>query len=484
MSDTARKAFRNTALLVAFEIANPLMSLFLIGTLTRRLGAEGLGGYNLLLNFFFVVHAFTSLGLNPLITREVSRDRSAAGRFLCTSASFGLLVAAVAALVLVATIHAAGYGGDVRSAAWLVGGSLLPSIVILYSESILIAYEKIQFIVWLALGENLGKVLVGLWLLHRGYGVMALIASFTVFRYLNLAFNLLVFHRQVAPLKWTYDPGVARELVRSAPVFGTILVVATLRMRVDVFLLSKMANLAAIGYYTAASRLYEIAAVVPKSLYTSIYPVFSRLFKGSPDSFRKANSLSIRYIMVALLPVAAGTHGLAEPLVRLLFGWDFGPAAPALKIVIWSLVPYGLGRVLVSRLFASDRQHIDLKVNVIALAANVALNLVLIPRYGFLGCAWGTLLSTCLFLVCQCYFLRDEILPVLHQAEILKPALAAAAILLWLRLTPALPLPMRIAGGAAVYGALLFLLQAVRMSELRLMLPERFVALLPEERKP
>ena len=30
MSDTARKAFRNTALLVAFEVANPLMSLFLL----------------------------------------------------------------------------------------------------------------------------------------------------------------------------------------------------------------------------------------------------------------------------------------------------------------------------------------------------------------------------------------------------------------------------------------------------------------------
>jgi len=244
-----------------------------------------------------------------------------------------------------------------------------------------------------------------------------------------------------------------------------------------------MASLAAVGYYTTGYRLFSIAQVVPKSFNTSIYPVFSKLFQRSPESFKKANSLSIRYILVVLLPIAAGVCGLAEPLVRLLFGREFAPAAGVLRVVIWTLVPYGIVRVLASSLFASNRQIIDLKVNLLGLAMNLGLNLVLIPRFGIMGCAWATMLSIWLFLGFQCYFLRDEIFPVLRQAEILRPATAAAGILIWLHFTPRLTLPVRILGGALIYGVFLVALRVVRMNELRAILPERFVALLPDERE-
>ncbi len=481
MSSTARRALRNTILLVTFEVANPLLSLLLVGTMTRRLGAEGTGAYNLLVTFFFVATSFTSLGLNSLITREVSRDRATATRYLASSSSLGLLVSLVVAAGLVVAIALAGYGPEVESGGWLVALALLPSIVILYSEAVFIAFEKVQYIVLLALVENVGKVAVGLWMLHRGMGVVPLIASFALFRFLTLALNLILFHRQIAPLSWSYDGRVAMDLLRNIPIFGTIFVVAALYLRADVFMLSKMATLAAVGYYTTGYRLFSIAQVVPKSFNTSIYPVFSKLFSHSPESFQRANSLSIRYILVVLLPMAVGIQGLAEPLVRLLFGEDFYPAAAVLKVVIWTLVPYGIVRVLASGLFASNRQVIDLKVNVMSLVTNVILNLVLIPRFGMMGCAWATLLSMWFFLTYQCYFLRHEIVPVLRRAEILRPALAASGILAWLRLTPLSPLPVRIAGSAAVYIALLVMLQVVRLSELRAVLPERFVGLLPEE---
>ena len=484
MISTARSTLRNTALLVAFEVANPLLSLLLVGTMARRLGPEGTGTYNLLLSFFFVAHSMTSLGLNSLITREVSRDRDSARRFLASSASLGLLVSLAVAVGVVAAVHFAGYSREVERGGWLVASSLLPSIVILYSESIFIAFEKVQYIVALAMLENVARVAVGLWLLHHGFGVVPLIASFAGFRFLTLFLNLAAFHYQIGPLSWGWDGRVVRELAKNIPVFGTIFVVATLYWRADVFMLSKLASMAAVGYYTTGYRLFAISQVVPKSFNTSIYPVFSKLFHDSRESFQKANSLSIRYILVVLLPMAAGIYGLADPLVRLLFGREFAPAAQVLEVVIWTLVPYGIVRVLASGLFASNRQVIDLKVNLLGLITNIVLNLALIPRYGIVGCAWATMLSIWLFLAYQCFFLRREILPVLRQAEILRPALAAAGILIWLHWTPHLPLVARIGGGALVYCLLLVALQVVKLKDLKAVMPERFVGLLPEEHEP
>lgn len=481
MRHMARKTIKNTVLLTLFEIANPFISLLLIGTMSRNLGAGALGAYNLLLTFFFVAHSFTSLGLNSLITREVSRDPGRAGRFLGTSAILGGACSLLVGLGIVGAIRLAGYDADVQQSGWLVAACLLPSIVILSVESILIAYEKIEFIVYLALIENVGRTLVGLWLIHRGYGVTALMASFTLFRVLTLALNLLVFRRQIGPLEWTIDPAILRDLLKGIPVFGGILVASTLYWKADVFLLSKMVTLEAVGYYTAAYRLFAITQVLPKSFNTSIYPVFSRLFLQSQESYRKANSLAIRYILVVLLPVSAGISGLAEPIVRLLFGRDFGSAVPVLKVVIWTLVPYGVVRVFASAMFASNRQHLDLKVNLLGLAANLGLNCVLIPRMGILGCAWATLLSICLFLLIQCVYLRREILPQLRQAEIARPAAATLAILAWLAATPSLHLALRVAGGAALYGGILAWLQVIRLNELKLVLPERVLALFTRE---
>ena len=84
--------------------------------------------------------------------------------------------------------------------------------------------------------ENMAKVAIGLWLLHSGFGVASLIASFTALRFLTLGLNLTVFHWQIAPLRWSYDSAVTSSLIRSIPVFGTILIIATLYARADVLL--------------------------------------------------------------------------------------------------------------------------------------------------------------------------------------------------------------------------------------------------------
>ena len=479
MSLPARRTLKNTLLLIGFEVANPLLSLLLIGVMSRRLGPEGLGAYNLLLTFFFVAHSFTSLGLNSLITREVSRKTEATGGYLCTSAALGLMMSMISAAGLIVTVHLAHYSEEIEKGSLFIGLSLLPSIVILYSESIFIAYEKVQYIVYLALLENAARVVTGLWLLRNGFGVVALIGSFALFRYVALAFNLSIFHRQIGHLAFRFDEEVARYLLRNVPVFGTIFIAASLYSRADVFLLSKLTTLAAVGYYTAAYRLFAISQVVPKSLNTSIYPIFAKRFVESPRSFQKANSVAIRYLMVVIVPVAAGVCALAEPVVRALFGAEFGPAVSVLRIVIWTLVPYGIVRVCASGLFASDRQLIDLKVNLMALASNLILNIVLIPRYGGVGCAWATLLSMLLFLAFQVLFLGSEIVSVLREAEVHRALVAAAAMWGWLWLSSSLGIGVRVVGGGVVYVAFLFLLRVVRLGELRAMLPARLVGLRP-----
>ena len=484
MSTTGRKAFRNTVLLSVFEVVNPLLSLALVGTITRRLGAEGLGSYNLVLSFFFIAHAFTSLGLSPLVTREIARQRSSAGRVFATASILGLPVSLLIGGGLFAAVRMGGYSPEIGYAALLASVALVPSIVYLHAESMFIAMERVDVMVVVAVLENVLRVVAGLLLLLNGFGVVALVGSFAGCRVLATIGMLAYIHRTCRPIRWELDRDVLRELIRSIPVFGGILLTSTLYQSVDVLLLSRLGNIEAVGFYTAAYRLMTIAMVVPKSFNTTIYPVLSRLFRESSQTFNRANSLSLRYLLLLLLPVAVSIDGTADALVPLLFGHSMAPAAGALRILIWTLVPYGIARVLASLLVASDRQRFDLAVNGIGLVTNVGLNIVLIPRYGFIGCSWANLLSMLVFLGTQCYFLRREILGVIKDAAILRPLLVTGVLWGWFQITAPLNLAIRLAGGAALFGLAAILLRAVPLSELRMVLPARLASVLPQDRQP
>ena len=239
-----------------------------------------------------------------------------------------------------------------------------------------------------------------------------------------------------------------------------------------------------VGYYSAAYRLMIIAMVIPKSFNTTIYPVLSRLFKQSSQTFKKANSLSLRYLLLLLLPVAVAVDGTADGMVPLLLGRQMQPAAAALRILIWTLVPYGIARVLASLLVASNRQQLDLMVNGIGLLANVVLNLLLIPWRGFIGCAWANLISMFVFLAMQCYFLRREILGVIKDAYIGRPILLSGLLWGWFYFKGPVNLAIRLVGGGLLYSLLIICFRVVPLHELRMVLPPRLASLLPQERQP
>jgi O-antigen/teichoic acid export membrane protein len=167
---------------------------------------------------------------------------------------------------------------------------------------------------------------------------------------------------------------------------------------------------------------------------------------------------AVRCLVSIDLPVAIGIALLARPILALLYGPAFEQAATTLCVLILTLVPYGIVRYHAYVLVGSNRQNVDLILNIVMAAVNVGLNLLLIPRYGHLGAAVATLVSICAYGLLQyAYLLRA--LPNGAARPSIPPALllscAAMACVVWA--CREYNLFVAIAAGAAVYaGCLLF----------------------------
>ncbi len=80
-------------------------------------------------------------------------------------------------------------------------------------------------------------------------------------------------------------------------------------------------------------------------------------------------------------------------VIRLAYGSAYAGAAGVLAVHIWSSVFVFLGVVRGQWLVNEKMVRFYLATTIIGAIANVALNLVLIPRAGPLGAAWATVVS-------------------------------------------------------------------------------------------
>jgi O-antigen/teichoic acid export membrane protein len=172
---------------------------------------------------------------------------------------------------------------------------------------------------------------------------------------------------------------------------------------------------------------------------------------------------------MASLPVLAFTAVAAAPIVQLLFGPAFAQAAPALPILMGAFVSISFGYLAGNMVVILELQKLFFRYAAIGLLVNASLNLLLIPRYGFLAAAWITLLTEVIVmsLTMRAVLRGLEMTP--SYGRLLRTLVAALAMAVPTSLarSAGAPLYALIAVAAVSYPALLLALRVLTPAEVR-----------------
>jgi O-antigen/teichoic acid export membrane protein len=187
------------------------------------------------------------------------------------------------------------------------------------------------------------------------------------------------------------EPVAVRDLFR----YGITLYPGTMTQyfsnRADVFMLAFLLAdpSAPLGYYSMGVSMAEMVFFFPNAVSILLFPHVA----GAPreDSNRQVPMVA----RVTLLMTAA--FGLAlVPVATILisvFLPAFTPALPALYVLLPGVVALSVSKVLSGYQAGLGRTGLQSIVSVGAFFLNVAVNLVLIPRYGIVGAAAASLVS-------------------------------------------------------------------------------------------
>ena len=146
------------------------------------------------------------------------------------------------------------------------------------------------------------------------------------------------------------------------------------------------------GIYAMAYRAVEIATIPIFSIRDAAMPrFFLKGTQGISGTAPLAKSLLSRSMLLGL--AAAGGLFLTAPLIPIVVGHEFAQSVNALRWLC--LIPFfrGIHQITGSALTGAGLQPYRTATQCLAAAFNFGLNLWLIPKFGWLGAAWASLLT-------------------------------------------------------------------------------------------
>lgn len=383
----------------------------------RLLGDQEYGKFSFALALAMIFETVMDFGLKEITTRKVARDRTAAQSLLAQMFGLKLALALGAAIGLVVTANLLSPEPDVRLACYLLGTA---SILRSYLLTIRYALQGIERFGLDGLAVVIDRSLLlvlGIGVLANGFGMVGLTVAFVGARVISLIAAWALVAGQIGAFRPAFDRARWLALQRQALPFGAFIIVLHLYSYADTIMLYVIRGDGETGLYNAAYRVYEGLANVGQVLQTVLIPRLSRHYVANRAAYGR---LARRGLLAAgLLAPATAAAGLllGERAVVLLFGPAFASAGQVLQLLsIGFVVVLPLCALYAVALSAGAGAWL-LRTAVAGCVANVALNLVLIPRFGMHGAAAATVAGEALSVAVLAGGLRRHIWPLAHASR-------------------------------------------------------------------
>jgi O-antigen/teichoic acid export membrane protein len=180
------------------------------------------------------------------------------------------------------------------------------------------------------------------------------------------------------------------DLVQTFPL-GMTLIFNLIYFHSDSVVLTLTRSTQEVGIYGLAYKVFELALVFPLFIINAIYPLLIKANKESPQSSRQIFWQSFWILLGSSLIIGAGLWVLA-PLMTFVRP-DFAASILPLRILILSLPVFFVSALLMWILIAQKQQWRLLMIHTGAMIGNLLLNILFIPRFGYVAAATITGIS-------------------------------------------------------------------------------------------
>lgn len=391
--NTVQRIAKNIGMLMISQILGYIFGFLYAMYMARYLGVDDFGVLSFALAFAGLFGIFADLGLSTLTIREVAKDRSLAGKYLGNIALMKVILAAIVFGLIALTINILSYPEQTIKVVYLIALSIILSSFANMFNSVFQAYERMEYSSIVFILSNVLMLSGVIYAINQEFNVIGFAFIYFIASAIVLVISFLVCVYKIAKPDIEIDLNFWIVTSKEAWPFGLSGVFVTIYYMSDTVMLSLMQGNEAVGLFNAAYKLIMAILFIPSVLNMAIFPVMSKFYISSKDSLRLAYEKYFKYMFVIGIPIGIGTTLLADRIILLIFGAEYSPSVIALQILIWSSVFIFLSGAFARLLESSNRQKTITKITAINVSANIILNLILIPKFSYVGASITTTIT-------------------------------------------------------------------------------------------
>jgi O-antigen/teichoic acid export membrane protein len=354
--------------------------------IARFLGADTLGVYSVAIAVLYWLNV-PAAAVGSAINKRVSEGRDGSEHLsagLLTNLSLAAVLAA--AVLLLGSYVDAYIGADVHV---LLSILVVANVVYISVSSSLDGQKRVATRGLLQSGERVVRTTLQILFVIAGFHLGGLLLGHAVSLLIGAAVGVALFR--------FYPTRPAREHIRNVLSYAKYSWLGTLKGRafgwMDTTVLAFFVASSLIGVYNVAWTLTSTLVLASNAVRQTLFPEFSEL--GVDEDHQRIHHYleeGLVFTGVFAIPGFFGAAVLGPRLLK-IYSPEFTQGATVLLILIIARTGEAFGSQFISAINAIDRPDVAFKINLVFVAANLLLNVILVWQFGWYGAAVATALS-------------------------------------------------------------------------------------------
>ena len=250
----------------------------------------------------------------------------------------------------------------------------------------------------------------------------------------------------------------------------------SLYVSLDSTMLGVLASARDVGIYDQALRLVNILLTLVTSLGSVMLPRVSNLLSsGDHKAVNKMHEISFLIYNLVIFPIMAGMLIVNDDFVTFFLGQDFQEARYAIAIMIFRMFFIGWTNIMGIQILIPHNKNKEFMLSTtIPAIVSVGLNLLLLPKLGYIGAAIVSVLTETLVWGIQFFYTHTYLREVPIIGSLIKIIISSGfmyGILLFvkqfLNVSPMINVGLYVVLGAIIYISLILIFKVINLSELK-----------------
>lgn len=391
MLKITNQIFKNLASLASAEIISKIIALITAAYLGRILKPEGFGilGFATALVSYFLL--MVNFGLDTYGTREAAKGKLLISKLVNNILSIRIIFASIWYIIFSIVIILIDKPLIVKAVLLITAINLFVNALSI--NWLFIGIEKMWSIGIRQIMTNLLSLIGIIFIVRSEQDIFLAAGVIVISSLVNSTWMLRIYNRMYSKVLFEIDKTFLKVILKeSLPLVFSSFMIA-IYYNLDMVMLGYMKSGEDVGIYSAAYKIILVGIIPFTLILNSFFPSLSKI--------GLINSLEFRNIIrqYAILMLSSGIlvtsiiYFNASRIIEIVFGNQYNKAAAPLSILALNLLVISINIFFGNPLIAWGKQKEYSIAIAFGAVTNIILNILLIPKYSYIGASLATLMA-------------------------------------------------------------------------------------------